>query len=278
MSIFVNIEKKILDYWNKNDLFNKSIENRNDHNEFVFYDGPPFANGLPHYGHLLTGFVKDVFARYKTLRGMKVNRKFGWDCHGLPAEMGVEKELGIQGRLAIMEYGIDKFNDSCAKSVMKYQNEWEYYINKQARWVDFKNSYKTMDKEYMESVIWAFKNLYDKGLIYKDYKVMYYSWKCQTPLSNFETRMDNCYREKESKAVTVKFKLKTVPVKIKNAFKDVENFYLIVWTTVPWTLTTNLLLAVNKNEQYVAYKKGEEVFIFSENSQAKIIDIIDKSN
>ncbi|MCE3232086.1 MAG: ileS [Rickettsiaceae bacterium] len=178
---FPKIEEEVLKIWRENKIFEKSVEARASNlegkdNEFVFYDGPPFANGLPHYGHLLTGFVKDIFARYQTIKGKKVERRFGWDCHGLPAEMGAEKELGISGRHKIMEYGIDKFNDQCRTSVMKFSGEWEKYVERQARWVDFKNGYKTMDKNYMESVIWAFKQLYDKGLVYESMRVMPYSY------------------------------------------------------------------------------------------------------
>jgi isoleucyl-tRNA synthetase len=216
--------------------------------EFVFYDGPPFANGLPHYGHLLTGFIKDSIARYQTMKGRKVERRFGWDTHGLPVEMETEKELSarenksISGQIAIQEYGIAKFNAACQKSVMKYTAEWENYVTCQGRFVDFKNSYKTMDRNYMESVIWAFKQLFDKNLLYEDFRVVPYSWACQTPLSNFETRMDNSYRQKASKAVTVKFQLAEIPEFLKEfAPKSVS---LIAWTTTPWTLPANLALAV----------------------------------
>ena len=158
---FSEIEAKILQKWEENHIFEKSVEQREGTEEFVFYDGPPFANGLPHYGHLLTGYVKDVFPRYQTMLGKKVSRRFGWDCHGLPAEMGAEKELGISGRAAIMNYGIDKFNDRCRSDVMKFSGEWEKYVNRQARWVDFEKDYKTMDKSFMESVMWAFKQLFE---------------------------------------------------------------------------------------------------------------------
>ena len=187
---FVQISETVLEFWRQARVFEESVTSRpktigNKNNEFIFFDGPPFANGLPHYGHLLTGFVKDAIARYQTIKGKRVERKFGWDCHGLPAEMGAEKELNISGRKQIEEYGIDKFNQYCQESVLRYANEWKNYITKQARWVDFENAYKTMDLSYMESVIWAFKQLYLKGLIYESVRVMPYSWRCQTPLSNF---------------------------------------------------------------------------------------------
>ena len=190
---FPKIEEKILSKWASENTFKKSISNRDKSKEFVFYDGPPFANGLPHYGHILTGFVKDIIPRYQTMKGSKVDRVFGWDCHGLPAEMESEKELGISGRKQIQDFGVEKFNDHCQESVMKFTKEWEVTVGRQARWVDFENDYKTMDKNYMESVIWAFKQLWDKGLIYEKDRVMPYSWKAETPLSNFETRLDDSY-------------------------------------------------------------------------------------
>jgi isoleucyl-tRNA synthetase len=161
---FPEIESKIIKFWQEHKIFERSVELRptqkdGKNNEFIFYDGPPFANGLPHYGHLLTGYIKDVYARYQTSKGKKVERRFGWDCHGLPAEMQAEKELGLSGRNSIIEYGIDKFNAHCSKSVLKYTELWEEYVTKQARWVDFQNSYKTMDKSFIESVIWAFSEL-----------------------------------------------------------------------------------------------------------------------
>jgi len=244
---FARIEESVLAFWQKNGTFQHSIDNRKDAKEFIFYDGPPFANGLPHYGHLLTGYVKDVFARYETMRGKRVERRFGWDCHGLPAEMGSEKELGISGRQAIMNFGIDKFNEHCRTSVMKYASEWETYVNRQARWVDFKGDYKTMDQNFMESVLWAFKQIYDKGWVYEAYRVMPYSWAAETPLSNFETKLDNSYREREDKAVTVAFELNTKP----HGAPKADKYYIFAWTTTPWTLPSNLALAVNKEMDYV---------------------------
>ena len=246
---FPEIENEIIKYWEENQIFQKSVDARDatkdsKNNEFIFYDGPPFANGLPHYGHLLTGFVKDAYARYQTTKGKRVERRFGWDCHGLPAEMGAEKELGFSGRIAITEYGIDKFNDHCRSSVMKYSHNWEEYVKRQARWVDFKNSYKTMDKSFMESVLWAFKELYNKGLIYESMRVMPYSWACETPLSNFETRLDNSYRERADKAVTVSFKMDSSPA---GAPENCSEYRIMAWTTTPWTLPSNLALAVGSD-------------------------------
>ncbi|MCP5369961.1 MAG: isoleucine--tRNA ligase [Rickettsiaceae bacterium] len=260
---FAEIEKEVLNYWQENKTFEKSINqyktNHQDRSkEFVFYDGPPFANGLPHYGHLLTGFIKDTYARYQTTKGKKVERRFGWDCHGLPAEMGAEKELGFSGRIAITEYGIAKFNQHCETSVMKYSTQWEEYVNRQARWVDFKNAYKTMDKNYMESVLWAFHTLYKKGLIYESMRVMPYSWACETPLSNFETRLDNSYREKADKAVTLTFKLKTIP---QNLPQNCTEYKIFAWTTTPWTLPANLALAVAAEVDYACVIKDKICYI-----------------
>lgn len=268
---FPEIEKEILSYWQEHNIFKQTVDGRskikNDKkNEFVFYDGPPFANGLPHYGHLLTGFIKDVYARYQTTKGKRVERRFGWDCHGLPAEMGAEKELGFSGRSAITSFGIDKFNDHCRKSVMKYTSQWEQYVNRQARWVDFADSYKTMDINFMESVLWVFKELYKKGLIYQSMRVMPYSWACETPLSNFETRLDNSYRERADKAVTVSFVLDSKPQMAPNGFKD---YRMLAWTTTPWTLPSNLALAVGADIDYVFVPKGETCYIIAKFALAK---------
>jgi isoleucyl-tRNA synthetase len=254
------LEQKVLKFWKESKTFEKSVESRQDA-EFTFYDGPPFANGLPHYGHLLTGFIKDTYARYQTTKGKRVERRFGWDCHGLPAEMGAEKELGISGRGNIINFGIGKFNEYCKSSVMKYSSEWEKYVARQARWVDFQNDYKTMGTGYMESVLWAFKELYKKGYIYESMRVMPYSWACETPLSNFETQLDNSYRERADKSVTVKFKLKERPVFAPEGF---ANYYIAAWTTTPWTLPSNLALAVNAEMDYVCTRMGDDCVIMAE--------------
>ena len=251
---FSEIEKEILDFWDKDETFDKTL-NKGQASEFVFYDGPPFANGLPHYGHLLTGFVKDIIPRFQTMLGNKVDRRFGWDCHGLPAEMESEKELGVSGRAEIIKFGVENFNDHCQKSVMKYTQEWEKSVNRQARWVDFKNDYKTMDISYMESVIWAFKELWKKGLIYEKDRVMPYSWKAETPISNFETRLDNSYREREDPAVTVKFKL--------DGETKFSGASILIWTTTPWTLPSNLAVAVNSELDYLLISNGSEKLIIT---------------
>ncbi|MEZ6197610.1 MAG: isoleucine--tRNA ligase [Planctomycetota bacterium] len=249
---FPAIEESVLAFWKAEGIFAESVSSRSSEREYVFYDGPPFANGLPHYGHLLTGYVKDVMPRYQTMRGKRVERRFGWDCHGLPAEMETEKELGISGRQKIQEFGIDRFNDRCRASVLKYTQEWESYVTRQARWVDFTNDYKTMDLSYMESVMWAFKRLHEKGLLYEGHRVMPYSWAAESPVSNFETRMDNSYRMRQDPAITVAF---TLAPRGGDAALD-----LLVWTTTPWTLPSNLALAVGADIVYrVMEKEGRRI-------------------
>ena len=238
---FPRLEEDVLARWAKDDTFQASIDHRDagefGSNEFVFYDGPPFANGLPHYGHLLTGYVKDAIPRYQTMRGHRVERRFGWDCHGLPAEVKAEQELGISGHPDITAFGIDRFNDACRTSVLQYTDDWREYVTRQARWVDFDNDYKTLDLSYMESVMWAFKTLWDKGLVYEGFRVIAYCWRCETPLSNTETRMDDVYRDRQDPALTVAFELET-------------GERLLAWTTTPWTLPSNLALAVGPDIDY----------------------------
>ena len=245
---FPAIEDAVRAFWAADDTFVASVRNRpagdNGANEFVFYDGPPFANGLPHYGHLLTGFVKDAVPRYQTMRGRRVERRFGWDCHGLPAEVEAEKELGISGHPEIARFGIDKFNEACRTSVLRYTSEWERYVTRQARWVDFSNDYKTLDLSYMESVMWAFRTLWDKGLIYEGFRVLAYCWRCETPLSNTETRMDDVYLNRQDPALTVWFTLET-------------GERILAWTTTPWTLPSNLALAVGPDIDYALMEAGD---------------------
>jgi isoleucyl-tRNA synthetase len=253
---FPKIEEAIGAWWKENTIFERSIEQRREQgaSEFVFYDGPPFANGLPHYGHLVTGFVKDLVPRYQTMRGKVVDRRFGWDCHGLPAELQSEKELGVSGRLEILKYGMARFNEHCRTSVQQFTSDWEYYVTRSARWVDFKNDYKTMDLSFMESTMWAFKQLHDKGLIYEGYRVVPYSWAAQTPLSNFETRLDNSYRMRQDPALTVGFLLDPV------AGESVPT-RLLAWTTTPWTLPSNMALAVKADADYAVLEKDGQCVI-----------------
>ncbi|HEY0520845.1 MAG TPA: isoleucine--tRNA ligase [Ilumatobacteraceae bacterium] len=248
---FPQIETDVLASWAERDTFKESIRRRADAEEYVFYDGPPFANGLPHYGHLLTGFVKDVVPRYQTMRGKRVERRFGWDCHGLPAEVVVEKELGISGHPEITRFGIDKFNDACRTSVLRFTDEWQRYVTRQARWVDFDNDYKTLDLPYMESVMWAFRQLWDKGLVYQGFKVLPYCWRCETPLSNTETRMDDVYRERHDPALTVQFELES-------------GERVLAWTTTPWTLPSNLALAVGPDIDYAVMEEDGVRYILAE--------------
>ncbi|OFT70288.1 isoleucine--tRNA ligase [Corynebacterium sp. HMSC05C01] len=260
---FPEMERAVLDYWNKDETFQASLEQREGCEEYVFNDGPPFANGLPHYGHLLTGYVKDIVPRYRTMTGFHVPRVFGWDCHGLPAELEAEKQLGITDKAQIEDMGLEKFNEYCAKSVMNYAGEWEEYVTRQARWVDFENGYKTMDPEYMESVMWAFKELYDKGLIYQGFRVLPYSWAEHTPLSNQETRLDDSYRDRQDPTVTV-----TMPFtggragyaaeKTWAEHPELHDAAAIAWTTTPWTLPSNLALAVHPEVEYSLVKPGDE--------------------
>lgn len=252
---FPKLEEQTLEFWKQKGIFERSVEQRSGGSEFVFYDGPPFANGLPHYGHLVTGYVKDTVPRYQTMRGHKVDRRFGWDCHGLPAELTTEKEIGVSGRQAILELGIETFNAACQKSVLQFTSDWEYYVTRQGRWVDFQNDYKTMNIDFMESVLWAFKTLWDKGLVYEGHRVVPYSWAVQSPLSNFETRLDNSYREREDPAITVAFSLTPRD-------GDAAPLKLLAWTTTPWTLPSNLALAVGADIEYAVLEKdGEHLVI-----------------
>jgi isoleucyl-tRNA synthetase len=240
---FPEIEERVLEYWAADDTFRASVENRpagqNGANEFVFYDGPPFANGLPHYGHLLTGYVKDLIPRYQTMRGRRVERRFGWDTHGLPAELEAMSQLGIKMKEEIEQLGIAKFNEGCRESVMRYSQVWRNYVTRQARWVDFDNDYKTLDLSYMESVMWAFKQLNDKGLAYEGFRCLPYCWNDETPLSAHELRMDeDVYQMRQDPAVTVGYRLETGEL-------------ALIWTTTPWTLPANLAMAVHKEVSYV---------------------------
>ena len=241
---FPDLERTVLAAWAADGTFQSSIDRREGAPEFVFYDGPPFANGLPHYGHLLTGYVKDVVPRFRTMLGAKVERRFGWDCHGLPAEVEAEKQLGIKHKHEIEEMGVAEFNAACRESVLRYTDEWRAYVTRQARWVDFDHDYKTLDTDYMESVMWAFKTLWDKGLVYEGFRVLPYCWQDETPLSNHETRMDDTYRSRQDPAVTV-----TMPLVAPGSPLDGAN--ALIWTTTPWTLPSNLAMAVHPGIDYV---------------------------
>ncbi|MEY3587196.1 MAG: hypothetical protein RJB32_492 [Actinomycetota bacterium] len=258
---FPKLEEEVLAYWAKDDTFQASIDQRAaaDAPEFVFYDGPPFANGLPHYGHLLTGYTKDLVPRYQTMRGNRVERRFGWDTHGLPAEVEAERLLGISGRPEIERFGVAKFNEFCKTSVLKYTQDWRSYVTRQARWVDFDNDYKTLDTNYTESVLWAFKELHNKGLIYEGFKVLAYCWRCETPLSNHELRMDDeVYKNRQDQSVSVTFP-------ITAAGHELDGVNLVAWTTTPWTLPTNFALAVGPEIEYavVSDAAGEKRYLMA---------------
>ncbi|WP_375431420.1 isoleucine--tRNA ligase [uncultured Friedmanniella sp.] len=253
---FPELEERVLAFWQRDDTFAASVARNpagdQGSNEFVFYDGPPFANGLPHYGHLLTGYVKDIVPRYQTMRGRHVERRFGWDCHGLPAELEAMRQLGLKTKDEILELGIDTFNEACRASVLRYTDEWQAYVTRQARWVDFDHDYKTLDLSYMESVLWAFKRLHDQGLVYEGLRVLPYCWNDETPLSTHELRMDDeVYQTRQDPAVTVGFRLATGEL-------------ALIWTTTPWTLPSNLAVAVNPGVDYVVVEHGGERYILAE--------------
>jgi len=235
---FAEREEKVLNFWQDNKIFEKSLQQRSDGALFSFYDGPPFATGLPHYGHLLAGTIKDVIPRYKTMKGFRVPRRFGWDCHGLPVENEIEKSKNLSGAASIEEYGIAQFNEECRKIVLRYTEEWKTSVTRMGRWVDFGNTYHTMDPSFMETVWWVFRRLYDNGLVYEGYKVMPFSAKLGTPLSNFEATQN--YKEVDDPALTVAFRTVEDP--------DTE---LLAWTTTPWTLISNLAITVNPDIDYV---------------------------
>jgi isoleucyl-tRNA synthetase len=248
---FAALEQRVLDFWDKNQVFEESIRLREGKKDFVFYDGPPFATGLPHFGHIVPGTIKDVIPRYRTMRGYRVERRFGWDCHGLPVEYEMEKNLGISGKTEIEQYGVAKFNESCRGIVQRYVSEWRHTVRRMGRWVDFDHAYKTMDLDFMESIWWVFKTLWEKGLIYEGYYILPYSPKLSTPLSNFEVNLGG-YHDVHDPAITVRFKLKDRPVSI------------LAWTTTPWTLPSNLGLAVGEDLTYLQIEAQDEQLILAE--------------
>jgi len=260
---FPKIEEEVLDFWDKGRIFNKSVEKKASQGDYVFYDGPPFGTGEPHYGHILSSVSKDVVPRYWTMRGFRVERRWGWDCHGLPIENIIEKDLAINGKKEIEKLGIDKFNEACRSRVLEYADIWEKMVRRIARWVEFKSSYKTMDLSYMESVWWAFKELWQKDLIYKGRKVLLYCPRCETPISNFEVAMDNSYQEITEPSVYVKFKVKDIAnSQIKHKFTN-NNVYILAWTTTPWTLPGNVALAVGENITYALIKIKNDYYILA---------------
>ncbi len=256
---FPEEENKILKFWDKNKIFEKSLEQTKDKKPFVFYDGPPFATGTPHYGHLLQSIIKDAIPRYKTMKGFYVARQWGWDCHGLPIENIVEKELGTKGKKEIVAMGVKKFNDLCRDRIFTFIHEWETIIPRLGRWVNMKNAYRTMDFEYMQSEWWAFKELYKKGLIYEDYRSMHICPRCETTLSQGEVAEG--YKDIKDLSATVKFRLKGEPYFAKASQGTQENIYFLAWTTTPWTLPGNVALAIGGKIKYAKVKFGEDNYI-----------------
>ena len=249
---FPEIEEDVLAFWQERKIFEKSISQREGAEEFVFYDGPPFATGLPHYGHFIPSTVKDAIPRYQAMKGRKVDRRFGWDCHGLPVEYEMEKELGISGKKQIEEYGIAKFNEACRSIVLRYTREWRKVITRLGRWVDFDHDYKTMDLDYMESIWWVLSELWKKGLLYEGSYILPYCPRCSTALSNFELNLGG-YLDVSDPSITVKF-----------ALESEQHTFFLAWTTTPWTLPSNLGLAVGADIPYVKVKDGEDFFILAE--------------
>jgi len=247
---FPAIERAVLRYWQENDLYRQSVDSRPADKPFRFYDGPPFATGLPHYGHLLASITKDVVPRYWTMRGYRVERRWGWDCHGLPVENEAEQQLGLKSRPDILEFGVAKFNEFCREVVLTYTSEWEQLIQRMGRWVDWDKQYRTMDTEFMESVWWVFKSLWDKGLIYEGDKSLAYCPRCATPLSNFEVNQG--YEDTQDPSITIRFKV-----------RGEENLSILAWTTTPWTLSSNMGLAVGEDVEYVrvTMKDGERLIL-----------------
>lgn len=261
-------EEAIISLWKQTDAFETSVSARPKSNRYVFYDGPPFATGLPHYGHLVASTIKDIVPRYWTMRGYRVERRFGWDTHGLPIEMLMEERLGLSGPTSIREYGIAKFNEACRENVLRYTEEWRKVLERLGRWVDFENDYKTMDAPFMESLWWVFRQLWDQGLVYKAFRVMPFSWRLSTALSNFEANSD--YRDVQDPAITAAMPL-----------EDEKDTSLLIWTTTPWTLPSNLAIAVGADVDYVKVKMAEgQYFILAEKRAeavlGKSLDVVDR--
>ncbi|MSR68115.1 isoleucine--tRNA ligase, partial [Candidatus Peribacteria bacterium] len=269
---FPNLELGMLKYWQEEDIFKRSMKRREKGEVFSFYDGPPFATGLPHYGHILAGTIKDVIPRYQTMRGKHVRRRFGWDCHGLPVENEIEKEHGLKSKKDIEALGVAKFNDLCRNAVQRYTKEWKNTVERMGRWVDMDHDYRTMDPDYMESIWWVFKQLHTQGLIYEGHKPMHVCPRCQTPLSNFEVTQG--YKDIQDYSVTAMFELEegkeTKEGKEKKEKKNVEKTFAIAWTTTGWTLPGNLFLAVHPETTYVTVKSEDNRFILAKDLVEKV--------
>ena len=261
---FPKQEEEVLRYWEQNKIFEKSLSQREGAEEYVFYDGPPFATGLPHFGHFIPSTIKDIIPRYQTMKGKKVERRFGWDCHGLPVENLIEKELGINSKHEIEAYGIDKFNEKCKDSVLRYTSEWRKTITRMGRWVDFDHDYKTMNPDYMESIWWVAKSLWDKGLIYEGKYILPYCPRCSTVLSTHELAQG--YKDVNDMTVTVRFRITKAPLGVKDPDMEKGNTYFLAWTTTPWTLPSNLGLCMGPEVDYVKIldKESGDHYIFAE--------------
>ncbi|KVI01022.1 Aminoacyl-tRNA synthetase, class 1a, anticodon-binding [Cynara cardunculus var. scolymus] len=257
---FPKQEEKILQWWTEVKAFETQLEKTKGLPEYIFYDGPPFATGLPHYGHILAGTIKDIVTRYQTMTGHHVTRRFGWDCHGLPVEHEIDTKLGIKSREDVIKMGIDVYNEECRSIVTRYVGEWEKVITRTGRWIDFKNDYKTMDLNFMESVWWVFSQLHKKGLVYRGFKVMPYSTGCKTPLSNFEANSN--YKEVPDPEIMVTFPI----------LDDQEGAAFVAWTTTPWTLPSNLALCVNSNLVYVKVKSKSngKIYVVAESRLSEL--------
>lgn len=267
-SSYPDMERKILEFWSKDKTFRKSVDQRDQNNNYVFYDGPPFITGLPHHGSLLSSIAKDVIPRYQTMRGKRVERRWGWDCHGLPAENFVEQKLGLKDKAAVLSYGLEKYITECREGMVSTGAEWESTIQRIARWVEFKNAYKTMDPEYMESIWWVFQKLYDKGVIYEGRKVLLYCTRCSTPISKAEVAMDDSYKLVTDPSVYLKIRLtdesKAQLMKKLDIREQLEEpTSMVIWSTTPWTLHANTAVAVNPKLQYSFIKHAGEVYVIA---------------
>lgn len=277
---FPEVEQRVLKFWNQENIFQRSMDpfaptgadgghRTEPRPTYVFYDGPPFATGLPHYGHLLAGTIKDVIGRFFTMKGFHVDRRFGWDCHGVPVEFEIQKALNLHGSKAIREFGVGRFNEECRKIVLRYTREWRQFVERSGRWVDFEREYRTMDLGYMESIWWAVRSLWDRGLIYEGVKCVPYSWAINTPLSNFETNLN--YKTVQDPAITVRFPLRGDIASRFNVETD-KPWSAYVWTTTPWTIPSNMALAVGPDMPYVAVlaPDGNEVVVIAKSRAAEI--------
>ena len=248
---FAKMEESILEFWKKENIFYRSVAEKNDINRYFFYDGPPFATGLPHYGHILAGTIKDVIPRYQTMLGKKVERRFGWDCHGLPVEFEAEKELGLKGKQDIEKMGVYKFNEYCRSIVLRYTEEWKKSVQRMGRWADLEKPYKTMDLDFMESIWWVFQTLWKKKLIYQGSKILAYSTRLHTPLSNFEVNLG--YKDVQDPSIVVAFQK-----------SGTANEYFLAWTTTPWTIPSNLALSVNPKIRYAKVASEGKLYYLAE--------------